>query len=142
MIAEGMIHLCIYAISHISKDSEVTIGFDYEFNSWLVLLSTALPPCSEGRLELTLTLSRLSCSNYKVDCACHKGNQNCPVQMHNQSPVESYGNPAALTLPCPAVGTETRRRKAQRKELENSLTSNGPQALDQQQDASDAEVGY
>lgn len=34
MISDGMIHLCIYAISHISKDSEVTIGFDYEFNSW------------------------------------------------------------------------------------------------------------
>lgn len=37
MIAEGMIHLCIYAVSHIAKDAEVTIGFDYEFNSWLVL---------------------------------------------------------------------------------------------------------
>ncbi len=38
MIAEGMIHLCIYANSQIAKDAEVTIGFDYEFNSWLVLL--------------------------------------------------------------------------------------------------------
>lgn len=38
MIADGMIHLCIYAISQITKDSEVTIGFDYEFNSWSVLL--------------------------------------------------------------------------------------------------------
>lgn len=36
MIAEGMIHLCIYAVAHISKDSEVTIGFDYEFSCWLV----------------------------------------------------------------------------------------------------------
>lgn len=36
MIAEGMIHLCIYAVSQISKDTEVTIGFDYEFNSWSV----------------------------------------------------------------------------------------------------------
>lgn len=36
MIAEGMIHLCIYAVSQISKDAEVTIGFDYEFNSWFV----------------------------------------------------------------------------------------------------------
>lgn len=38
MIAEGMIHLCIYAVSQITKDTEVTIGFDYEFNSWSVLL--------------------------------------------------------------------------------------------------------
>lgn len=37
-----MIHLCIYAISQIAKDAEVTIGFDYEFNSWSVLL---LNPC-------------------------------------------------------------------------------------------------
>lgn len=37
MIAEGMIHLCIYAVSQITKDAEVTIGFDYEFNSWSVL---------------------------------------------------------------------------------------------------------
>uniref|UniRef100_A0A671NTN3 SET domain-containing protein 5-like n=1 Tax=Sinocyclocheilus anshuiensis TaxID=1608454 RepID=A0A671NTN3_9TELE len=51
MIAEGMIHLCIYAVAQISKDSEVTISFDYD--------------------------------NYKVDCACHKGNQDCPVQRHN-----------------------------------------------------------
>lgn len=40
MIAEGMIHLCIYAVSQITKDSEVTIGFDYEFSSWLVMLFT------------------------------------------------------------------------------------------------------
>lgn len=38
MIAEGMIHLCIYAVSQITKDAEVTIGFDYEFSSWSVLL--------------------------------------------------------------------------------------------------------
>lgn len=37
MIAEGMIHLCIYAVTQISKDSEVTIGFDYEYNSWYVI---------------------------------------------------------------------------------------------------------
>lgn len=36
MIAEGMIHLCIYAVGQITKDAEVTIGFDYEFNSWSV----------------------------------------------------------------------------------------------------------
>lgn len=47
MIAEGMIHLCIYAVGQITKDAEVTIGFDYEFNSWLVLsynLKPLFPP--------------------------------------------------------------------------------------------------
>lgn len=39
MIADGMIHLCIYAVSQITKDAEVTIGFDYEFNSWSVLVA-------------------------------------------------------------------------------------------------------
>lgn len=38
MIADGMIHLCIYAVSQIAKDSEVTIGFDFEFSSWSVLV--------------------------------------------------------------------------------------------------------
>lgn len=46
MIAEGMIHLCIYAVGQITKDTEVTIGFDYEFNSWYVL--------SPGSVTLTL----------------------------------------------------------------------------------------
>ncbi|XP_078270248.1 histone-lysine N-methyltransferase SETD5 isoform X4 [Rhinoraja longicauda] len=78
MIADGMIHLCIYAITNIPKDNEVTIGFDYEYSS----------------------------CKYKVDCACHKGNQNCPVQKHNQGSME------------PQVGAETRRRKARRKEWE------------------------
>ncbi|XP_034023222.1 histone-lysine N-methyltransferase SETD5 isoform X2 [Thalassophryne amazonica] len=95
MIAEGMIHLCIYAISQITKDAEVTIGFDYKFNS----------------------------CNYKVDCACHKGNQNCPVQKHNMSPKESLLSPSSLTQPSPLVGAETRRRKARRKELEGYLAS-------------------
>uniref|UniRef100_A0A3P9QB09 SET domain containing 5 n=1 Tax=Poecilia reticulata TaxID=8081 RepID=A0A3P9QB09_POERE len=108
MIAEGMIHLCIYAISPIAKDTEVTIGFDYEYSS-----------------------------NYKVDCACHKGNQNCPVQKHNLSPMESFLNPTALALPSPAVGTETRRRKAQRKELESCLASNGTLTPDQQPEGRD-----
>ncbi|XP_039627029.1 histone-lysine N-methyltransferase SETD5 isoform X3 [Polypterus senegalus] len=86
MIADGMIHLCIYAIAHITKDSEVTIGFDYEYSN----------------------------CNYKVDCACHKGNQNCPVQKHNQSPFDLLPPPSAP----PQIGAETRRRKAKRKEQE------------------------
>ncbi|XP_026162016.1 histone-lysine N-methyltransferase SETD5 isoform X2 [Mastacembelus armatus] len=107
MIAEGMIHLCIYAVSQITKDAEVTIGFDYEFNS----------------------------CNYKVDCACHKGNQNCPVQKHNLRPKEGLLSPPSLRPPSPLVGAETRRRKARRKELEGSLASDSNQTPDQHQEA-------
>ncbi|XP_067315500.1 histone-lysine N-methyltransferase SETD5 isoform X2 [Pseudorasbora parva] len=87
MIAEGMIHLCIYAVAQISKDSEVTIGFDYEF----------------------------SCCNYKVDCACHKGNQDCPVQRHNLRPPQL---PSPQSSPFALPGAETRRRRARRREME------------------------
>lgn len=34
VIADGMIHLCIYAVATIAKDAEVTIAFDYEYNIW------------------------------------------------------------------------------------------------------------
>lgn len=104
MIAEGMIHLCIYAISQITKDAEVTIGFDYEFKS----------------------------CNYKVDCACHKGNQNCPVQKHNLSPRENLLSSPSLLPPSPLLGAETRRRKARRRELEG-----GEGVLEQQNEAKD-----
>ncbi|CAJ1051954.1 LOW QUALITY PROTEIN: histone-lysine N-methyltransferase SETD5 [Xyrichtys novacula] len=107
MIAEGMIHLCIYAVSQITKDAEVTIGFDYEFNS----------------------------CNYKVDCACHKGNQNCPVQKHNLSPRESLLSPASLPPPTPLVGAETRRRKARRRELEGCVSGDNNPNQDQNQEA-------
>ncbi|XP_047437994.1 histone-lysine N-methyltransferase SETD5 isoform X3 [Mugil cephalus] len=112
MIAEGMIHLCIYAVSQITKDAEVTIGFDYEFNS----------------------------CNYKVDCACHKGNQNCPVQKHNLSPRENLLSPPCLPPPSPLVGAETRRRKARRRELEESQASDSNQTVDQQHGAKDVHV--
>ncbi|XP_015462394.3 histone-lysine N-methyltransferase SETD5 isoform X5 [Astyanax mexicanus] len=120
MIAEGMIHLCIYAVTRISKDSEVTIGFDYEFNS----------------------------CNYKVDCACHKGNQNCPVQKHNQSPSESMLPPTQHPLPT-MPGAETRRRRARRRELEGSggfggVSDDSNHLLDEHgeaQGASDTEEG-
>ncbi|XP_067908098.1 histone-lysine N-methyltransferase SETD5 isoform X3 [Heterodontus francisci] len=96
MIADGMIHLCIYAITNIPKDNEVTIGFDYEYSS----------------------------CKYKVDCACHKGNQNCPVQKHNQGSME------------PPVGAETRRRKARRKEweMESELNQASDENSNQQQE--------
>ncbi|XP_027002066.2 histone-lysine N-methyltransferase SETD5 isoform X2 [Tachysurus fulvidraco] len=107
MIADGMIHLCIYAVSQISKDTEVTIGFDYEFSS----------------------------CNYKVDCACHKGNQNCPVQKHNQNPSEVLLPPPQNPLPT-LPGAETRRRRARRKELEGngligSVSDDSNQLLDE-----------
>ncbi|XP_075880872.1 histone-lysine N-methyltransferase SETD5-like isoform X2 [Nelusetta ayraudi] len=81
MIAEGMIHLCIFAVCQITKDAEVTIGFDYDFNSCF----------------------------YTVDCACHETNQNCPVQKHNLSPRERLLSPPSLPPPTSPVGTETQR---------------------------------
>ncbi|XP_047635802.1 histone-lysine N-methyltransferase SETD5 isoform X5 [Phacochoerus africanus] len=103
MIADGMIHLCIYAVSAITKDAEVTIAFDYEYSN---------------------------CSNYKVDCACHKGNRNCPIQKRNP-------NAAELPLPpppsLPTIGAETRRRKARRKELEMEQQNEAPEEDNNQQ---------
>ncbi|CAB1459028.1 unnamed protein product [Pleuronectes platessa] len=107
MIVEGMFHLCIHAVSHITKDTEVTIGFDYEFNN----------------------------CHYKVDCACHKGNLNCPVQKHNLSPKENFLSPPSLLPPSPLIGAETRRRKARRREIEGCLTSDSNQTLDEHQEA-------
>ncbi|XP_042563779.1 histone-lysine N-methyltransferase SETD5 isoform X3 [Clupea harengus] len=117
MISEGMIHLCIYATTQITKDSEVSIGFDYEFNS----------------------------CNYKVDCACQKGNQNCPVQKHNLSPMENLlpppaSGPTAASLP----GAETRRRRARRREMEGGGAPTGGSDDSNQQpngDAQDREHG-
>uniref|UniRef100_A0A8C6YXD4 SET domain containing 5 n=1 Tax=Nothoprocta perdicaria TaxID=30464 RepID=A0A8C6YXD4_NOTPE len=80
VIADGMIHLCIYAVATIAKDTEVTIAFDYEYNI----------------------------CNYKVDCACHKGNRNCPVQKRSPNAAEHLPPPVLGTL----LGAETRRRKA------------------------------
>ncbi|XP_066473018.1 histone-lysine N-methyltransferase SETD5 isoform X2 [Tiliqua scincoides] len=91
VIADGMIHLCIYAVTSIAKDAEVTIAFDYEYNI----------------------------CNYKVDCACHKGNRNCPVQKRSPNVVEQLPPPILDTL----IGAETRRRKARRKELEQRGTA-------------------
>ncbi|KAL8212851.1 UNVERIFIED_CONTAM: SET domain-containing protein 5 [Gekko kuhli] len=100
VIADGMIHLCIYAVTSIAKDAEVTIAFDYEYNI----------------------------CNYKVDCACHKGNRNCPVQKRSSNAIDQLPPPILDTL----IGAETRRRKARRKELEQrgaaSDENSNPQA--------------
>ncbi|MEE6502423.1 hypothetical protein FKM82_004514 [Ascaphus truei] len=86
MIADGMVHLCIYAIAAIAKDAEVTVAFDYDYSN----------------------------CNYKVDCACHKGNRNCPVQKRNTNSADLPPPPPPLM----SIGAETRRRKARRRELE------------------------
>ncbi|XP_057362956.1 histone-lysine N-methyltransferase SETD5 isoform X1 [Manis pentadactyla] len=102
MIADGMIHLCIYAVSAITKDAEVTIAFDYEYSN----------------------------CNYKVDCACHKGNRNCPIQKRNPNAAEP---PLPPPPSLPTVGAETRRRKARRKELEMELQNEAPEEDNNQQ---------
>ena len=53
-------------------------------------------------------------SNYKVDCACHKGNQSCPVQKHNLRPKEDPS--CTPSAPSSLTGAETRQRKARKKE--------------------------
>ncbi|XP_016043268.1 histone-lysine N-methyltransferase SETD5 isoform X7 [Erinaceus europaeus] len=102
MIADGMIHLCIYAVSAITKDAEVTIAFDYEYSN----------------------------CNYKVDCACHKGNRNCPIQKRNPNAAEA---PLPPPPSLPIIGAETRRRKARRKELEMEQQSEAPEEGSNQQ---------
>nr|XP_004651532.1 histone-lysine N-methyltransferase SETD5 isoform X9 [Jaculus jaculus] len=102
MIADGMIHLCIYAVSAITKDAEVTIAFDYEYSN----------------------------CNYKVDCACHKGNRNCPIQKRNPNATES---PLPPPPSLPTIGAETRRRKARRKELEMEQQNEAPEENNDQQ---------
>ncbi|XP_069499336.1 histone-lysine N-methyltransferase SETD5 isoform X2 [Ambystoma mexicanum] len=87
LIADGMVHLCIYALASIAKDSEVTIAFDFDYSN----------------------------CNYKIDCACHKGNRNCPVQKRAPNSVNAQLPPPPVIL---SIGAETRRRKARRRELE------------------------
>ncbi|XP_007232774.3 inactive histone-lysine N-methyltransferase 2E isoform X2 [Astyanax mexicanus] len=64
VIEDGMLHLYIYSLRSISKGSEITIGFDYDYGS----------------------------CKYKVDCACVRGNQECPVLKHNLEPTENLGS--------------------------------------------------
>ncbi|XP_061663437.1 inactive histone-lysine N-methyltransferase 2E isoform X2 [Syngnathoides biaculeatus] len=63
VVEDGMLHLYIYSLRPISKGTEITIGFDYDFGS----------------------------CKYKVDCACVKGNPECPVLKHNLEPTENLG---------------------------------------------------
>uniref|UniRef100_A0A8C9ZGZ9 Lysine methyltransferase 2E (inactive) n=1 Tax=Sander lucioperca TaxID=283035 RepID=A0A8C9ZGZ9_SANLU len=64
VIEDGMLHLYIYSLRPITKGTEITIGFDYDYGS----------------------------CKYKVDCACVKGNQECPVLKHNLEPTENLGS--------------------------------------------------
>ncbi|XP_037616024.1 inactive histone-lysine N-methyltransferase 2E isoform X4 [Sebastes umbrosus] len=64
VIEDGMLHLYIYSLRPIAKGTEITIGFDYDYGS----------------------------CKYKVDCACVKGNQECPVLKHNLEPTENMGS--------------------------------------------------
>ncbi|XP_038833672.1 inactive histone-lysine N-methyltransferase 2E isoform X8 [Salvelinus namaycush] len=61
VIEDGMLHLYIYSLRSISKGTEITIGFDYDYG----------------------------CCKYKVDCACVRGNPECPVLKHNLEPTEN-----------------------------------------------------
>ncbi|XP_010737215.3 inactive histone-lysine N-methyltransferase 2E isoform X8 [Larimichthys crocea] len=61
VIEDGMLHLYIYSLRPITKGTEITIGFDFDYGS----------------------------CKYKVDCACVKGNQECPVLKHNLEPTEN-----------------------------------------------------
>lgn len=69
-------------------------------------------------------------SNYKVDCACHKGNRNCPIQKRNPSAAEP---PLPPPPSLPTIGAETRRRKARRKELEMEQQNEAPEEENNQQ---------
>ncbi|XP_076578784.1 inactive histone-lysine N-methyltransferase 2E isoform X3 [Chaetodon auriga] len=64
VIEDGMLHLYIYSLRPITKGTEITIGFDFDYGS----------------------------CKYKVDCACVKGNQECPVLKHNLEPTENLGS--------------------------------------------------
>ncbi|XP_042153887.1 inactive histone-lysine N-methyltransferase 2E isoform X14 [Oncorhynchus tshawytscha] len=61
VIEDGMLHLYIYSLRSISKGTEITIGFDYDYG----------------------------CCKYKVDCACVRGNPECPVLKYNLEPTEN-----------------------------------------------------
>uniref|UniRef100_A0AAZ3Q7U8 Uncharacterized protein n=1 Tax=Oncorhynchus tshawytscha TaxID=74940 RepID=A0AAZ3Q7U8_ONCTS len=61
VLEDGMLHLYIYSLWSISKGTEITIGFDYDYG----------------------------CCKYKVDCACVRGNPECPVLKHNLEPTEN-----------------------------------------------------
>ncbi|XP_029105489.1 inactive histone-lysine N-methyltransferase 2E-like isoform X2 [Scleropages formosus] len=63
VIEEGTLHLYIYSVKPITKGSEITIGFDYDYGS----------------------------CKYKVDCACLRGSMDCPVFRLNSEPAENLG---------------------------------------------------
>lgn len=65
-----------------------------------------------------------------MDCACHKGNRNCPIQKRNPNAAEP---PLPPPPSLPTIGAETRRRKARRKELEMEQQNEAPEEDNSQQ---------
>lgn len=61
MIAEGMIHLCVYAVTQIPRDAEVTIGFDYDFNSWSVSIISMKAVLHQQLSQITQKTVSLVC---------------------------------------------------------------------------------
>ncbi|XP_048875562.1 LOW QUALITY PROTEIN: inactive histone-lysine N-methyltransferase 2E [Brienomyrus brachyistius] len=95
-IEGGTLHLFIYSVKPITKGSEITIDFDYDYGS----------------------------CKYKVDCACLRGNPECPVLRHNTEPTENLGS-----------GLESRRRRGRRdkeapREQESETAQNQNVSLD------------
>uniref|UniRef100_A0A8C4YYK8 Lysine (K)-specific methyltransferase 2E n=1 Tax=Gadus morhua TaxID=8049 RepID=A0A8C4YYK8_GADMO len=79
VIEDGMLHLYIYSLRPIGKGTEITIGFDFDYSS----------------------------CKYKVDCACVKGNPECPVLKHNLEPIENLGSGSRRGEPGHSYSTHT-----------------------------------
>ncbi|XP_043944461.1 inactive histone-lysine N-methyltransferase 2E [Protopterus annectens] len=61
VVEDGTVHLYVYSIQSISKGTEITIAFDFDYDS----------------------------CKYKVDCACLSGNPDCPILKQNSEPAEN-----------------------------------------------------
>ncbi|KAG2469559.1 inactive histone-lysine N-methyltransferase 2E isoform X2 [Polypterus senegalus] len=91
VVEDRTLHLYIYSLRHIPRGTEITIGFDFDYGS----------------------------CKYKVDCACLKGNPDCPILKHNTEPTENL-----------ASGYETRRRKVKKEKEVPKECQNQNVALD------------
>nr|XP_033815124.1 inactive histone-lysine N-methyltransferase 2E isoform X3 [Geotrypetes seraphini] len=64
VIEDGTIHLYIYSILNISRGTEITIAFDFDYGN----------------------------CKYKVDCACLQENPECPVLKRSSEPTENINS--------------------------------------------------